>query len=114
MSVVRRVAKRFGSSLLERYWPEIEHLSDGLGSAVSFKIPAFRYVADLKELFALARRWVITHEQYGPWVIVCTPTEIDLPCGRHLVVHRQGSLSPNFRIRWRSLICLLVTKDGQY
>src|SRR5215212_6346686 len=67
MSVVRRVAKRFGSSLLERYWPEIEHLSDGLGSAVSFKIPAFRYVADLKELFALARRWVIT-SGCSPWI----------------------------------------------
>ena len=34
MPVVRRVAKRFWSSLLERYWPEAEHLSNGLGSAV--------------------------------------------------------------------------------
>jgi hypothetical protein len=60
MPVVRRVAKPFLSSLLERYWPEIEHLSNGLGSAAAFKIPAFRYVPDLKALFALARGWVIT------------------------------------------------------
>jgi len=45
MSVVPRVAKPFGSSLLESYWPEAEHLSNGLGSAVSFKIPMFGYVA---------------------------------------------------------------------
>ena len=61
MSVVPRVAKPFGSSLLESYWPEVEHPSNGLGSAVSFKIPTFRYVADLNELFALARGWVIAH-----------------------------------------------------
>src|SRR5689334_22628677 len=61
MSVVPRVAKPFRSSLLESYWPEVEHLSNGLGSAVSFKIPASRYVADLNELFALARGWVIAH-----------------------------------------------------
>src|SRR5215210_4052280 len=60
MPVVRRVPKPFLSSLLERYWPEIEHLSNGLGSAAAFKIPAFRYVPDLKALFALARGWVIT------------------------------------------------------
>ena len=59
MSVVPRVAKPFGSSLLESYWPEAEHLSNGLGSAVSFKIPMFGYVADLNELFTLARGWVI-------------------------------------------------------
>src|SRR5689334_14425182 len=59
MSVVPRVAKPFGSSLLESYWPEAEHLSNGLGSTVSFKIPMFGYVADLKELFTLARGWVI-------------------------------------------------------
>ena len=58
-SVVPRVAKPFGSSLLESYWPEAEHLSNGLGSAVSFKIPMFGYVADLNELFTLARGWVI-------------------------------------------------------
>jgi len=56
---VPRVAKPFGSSLLESYWPEAEHLSNGLGSAVSFKIPMFGYVADLNELFTLARGWVI-------------------------------------------------------
>src|SRR5215210_5266246 len=60
MPVVRRVPKPFLSSLLERYWPEIEHLSNGLGSAAAFKIPAFRYVPDLNALFALARGWVIT------------------------------------------------------
>src|SRR4051795_12555249 len=60
MPVVPRVAKPFGSSLLESYWPEIEDPSNGLGSAVSFKIPAFRYVADRNEIFALARGWVIT------------------------------------------------------
>ena len=60
MSVVPRVAKPFGSSLLESYWPEVEHLSNGLGSVVSFKIPTSRYVADLNELFALARGCVIT------------------------------------------------------
>jgi hypothetical protein len=74
--VVRRVAKSFLSSLLERYWPEIEHLSNGLGSAAAFKIPAFRYVPDLKALFALARGWVITallstlnmgHNPEQPW-----------------------------------------------
>ena len=59
MSVVPRGAKPFGSSLLESYWPEAEHLSNGLGSAVSFKIPMFGYVADLNELFTLARGWVI-------------------------------------------------------
>ena len=59
MSVVPRVAKPFGSSLLESYWPEVEHLSNGLGSAVSFKIPIAGYVADFNELFALARGWVI-------------------------------------------------------
>ena len=58
-SVVPRVAKPFGSSLLESYWPEAEHLSNGLGSAVSFKNPMFGYVADLNELFTLARGWVI-------------------------------------------------------
>ena len=61
-SVVPRVAKPFGSSLLESYWPEAEHLSNGLGSAVSFKIPMFGYVADLNELFTLARGWVIARE----------------------------------------------------
>src|SRR6185436_14937803 len=61
-SEVPRVAKPFGSSLLESYWPEAEHLSNGLGSAVSFKIPMFGYVADLKELFTLARGWVIASE----------------------------------------------------
>ena len=61
MSVVPRGAKPFGSSLLESYWPEAEHLSNGLGSAVSFKIPMFGYVADLNELFTLARGWVIAH-----------------------------------------------------
>ena len=45
-----RVAKPFGSSLLESYWPEAEHLSNGLGSAVSFKIPMFGYVADLTRI----------------------------------------------------------------
>ena len=60
MPVVRRVAKPFESFLLESYWPEIEHPSNRLGSAVSFKIPAFRYVAGLNELFTLARGWVIT------------------------------------------------------
>jgi hypothetical protein len=65
MPVVRRVAKPFLSSLLERYWPEIEHLSNGLGSAAAFKIPAFRYVPDLKALFALARGWVITGSGYA-------------------------------------------------
>src|SRR4051812_34084362 len=30
--VVRPVAKPFWSPLLERYWPEAEHLSNGLGS----------------------------------------------------------------------------------
>ena len=59
MSVVPRVAKPFGSSLLESYWPEVEHPSNGLGSVVSFKIPTSDYVADLSELFALARGWVI-------------------------------------------------------
>src|SRR5215212_4902019 len=34
MPVVRRVAKPFCSSLLERYWPEAEHLSNELGFAV--------------------------------------------------------------------------------
>ena len=34
MPVVRQVAKPFWSSLLERYWPEAEHRSNGLGSAV--------------------------------------------------------------------------------
>ena len=62
MSVVPRVAKPFGSSLLESYWPEAEHLSNGLGSAVSFKIPMFGYVADLNELFTLARGWVIARQ----------------------------------------------------
>jgi len=66
MPVVRRVPKPFLSSLLERYWPEIEHLSNGLGSAAAFKIPAFRYVPDLKALFALARGWVITIPGYFP------------------------------------------------
>ena len=60
MPVVRRGAKPFVSSLLESYWPEVEHPSNGLGSTVSFKIPAFRYVADLSELFALVKGWVIT------------------------------------------------------
>ena len=59
MSVVPRVAKPFGSSLLESYWLEVEHPSNGLGSVVSFKIPTSCYVADLNELFALARGWVI-------------------------------------------------------
>jgi len=63
MSVVPRVAKPFGSSLLESYWPEAEHLSNGLGSAVSFKIPMFGYVADLNELFTLARGWVIAAQE---------------------------------------------------
>ena len=63
MSVVPRVAKPFGSSLLESYWPEAEHLSNGLGSAVSFKIPMFGYVADLNELFTLARGWVIARSR---------------------------------------------------
>src|SRR4051812_42747857 len=89
MSVVRRVAKRFGSSLLERYWPEIEHLSDGLGSAVSFKIPAFRYVADLKELFALARRWVITLNHHLP-VLVRHPRQH----GRPPQTDQPGSRNP--------------------
>ncbi len=60
--VRERVATPFGSSLLESYGPEAEHLSNGLGSAVSFKIPTFRYVADLNELFALARGWVIAKD----------------------------------------------------
>ena len=64
MSVVRRVAKRFGSSLLERYWPETEHLSKELASAVWFKTPAYRYVPDLNKLFALTRGWVITIQKY--------------------------------------------------
>ena len=34
MPVVRRVAKPFCSSLLERYWSEAEHLSNELGFAV--------------------------------------------------------------------------------
>src|SRR5215211_4500605 len=34
MPMVRRVAKPVWSSLLERYWPETEHLSNELGSAV--------------------------------------------------------------------------------
>ncbi len=62
MPVVRRVAKPFWSSLLERYWPEIKHLSKGLEYAVPFKIPALCYVPDLKPLFTLARGWVITFE----------------------------------------------------
>ena len=66
MSVVPRVAKPFGSSLLESYWPEAEHLSNGLGSAVSFKIPMFGYVADLNELFTLARGWVIARRGHSP------------------------------------------------
>ena len=74
-SVVPRVAKPFGSSLLESYWPEAEHLSNGLGSAVSFKIPMFGYVADLNELFTLARGWVITLE---PGVVVVGPLLEDL------------------------------------
>jgi tartrate dehydratase beta subunit/fumarate hydratase class I family protein len=34
IAVVRPVAKPFWSPLLERYWPEAEHLSNGLGSPV--------------------------------------------------------------------------------
>ena len=59
MSVVPRVAKPFGSSLLESYWLEVEHPSNGLGSVVSFKILTSCYIADLNEVFALARGWVI-------------------------------------------------------
>src|SRR5437016_737386 len=84
MPVVPRVAKPFGSSLLESYWPEVEHLSNGLGSAVSFKIPTFRYAADLNELFALAKGWVIAR-----WVSVGVKNVLyqvplsrtDEPCG---------------------------------
>ena len=75
MPVVRRVAKPFGSFLLESYWPEIEHPSNRLGSAVSFKIPAFRYVAGLNELFTLARGWVITQKLAD----MAKPAAIDRP-----------------------------------
>src|SRR4051794_16442340 len=34
MPVVQPVAKPFWSPLLERYWPQAEHLSNGLGSHV--------------------------------------------------------------------------------
>src|SRR5215207_2188529 len=60
MPVVRRAAKPFWSSLLERYWPETEDPSNELGSTVSFKAPVFSYVTDLARLFALAKGWVIT------------------------------------------------------
>ena len=63
MSVVPRVAKPFGSSLLESYWPEVEHPSNGLGSVVSFKILTSCYIADLNEVFALARGWVIARTE---------------------------------------------------
>ncbi len=77
MPVVRRVAKPFGSSLQERYWPEIEHLSNRLRSAVSIKIPAVRYVADLNGPFALATGWVITKEavQAFPFTITHVLTD---------------------------------------
>src|SRR3954466_15341402 len=60
MPVVRRVAKPFWLSLLERYWPETERRPNGLGSAFRLKIPTFIYVADLTQLFAPTRGWVIT------------------------------------------------------
>lgn len=65
MPVVWRGAKPFVSSLLESYWPEVELPSNGLGSAISLKIPTFGYVADPSELFALARGWVITKRTLG-------------------------------------------------
>ena len=80
MSVVPRVAKPFGSSLLESYWPEAEHLSNGLGSAVSFKIPMFGYVADLNELFTLARGWVI-----ALWWEDCLASDVPLRAERTFV-----------------------------
>src|SRR5215207_3890089 len=64
MPVVRRAAKPFWSSLLERYWPETEDPSNELGSTVSFKAPVFSYVTDLARLFALAKGWVITFGVY--------------------------------------------------
>src|SRR5829696_2881775 len=63
MPVVRRAAKPFWSSLLERYWPETEDPSNELGSTVSFKAPVFSYVTNLARLFALAKGWVITPRQ---------------------------------------------------
>src|SRR5215204_6365123 len=69
MPVVRRAAKPFWSSLLERYWPETEDPSNELGSTVSFKAPVFIYVTDLARLFALAKGWVITIEvPYWPYL----------------------------------------------
>src|SRR5215207_8035038 len=64
MPVVRRAAKPFWSSLLERYWPETEDPSNELGSTVSFKAPVFSYVTDLARLFALAKGWVITFRNH--------------------------------------------------